>query len=344
MRSIRFPDRLPASWSGSTATRRTTARRRRIPWRIPLSSGTPNYNFYSLEVVQRMGYDSFTPDNGVLLAKNKDQASSVGGPNAFSVFNWVIDAHPEDIRMLDFKRPDGTPVMRTIADYRQLNDALFHAGLNSGSAFEWTDGPNRLQFYVIDVQRDPRGVLVVHPRGALARWAGIADAWSIALEPNRRTGQAGCDWLGRVHVEEHRRRACTARGRRRCSHARVSRRSGVGRLSPLSHDHRRGLGGRADQCTGGCESRRLAAGAGLRQSRRKERGVGHTYADGDLRERPDEDGDRHVRSEIAVHHARRHLNRARSPGRQERASQGHQDAEAKGKRPAERQDHARGGG
>jgi M6 family metalloprotease-like protein len=125
----------------------------------PLSSGTPNFSFYSMEVVQRMGYDSFTPDSGVLLAKNKDQASSTGGPNGFSVFNWVIDAHPEDINKIDFKRPDGTPVMRTIADYRQLNDALFHAGLNSGSQFEWKDEPNRLHFYAVDLQRDPRGVL-----------------------------------------------------------------------------------------------------------------------------------------------------------------------------------------
>jgi hypothetical protein len=38
---------------------------------------------------------------------------------------------------LDFKRPNGEPVMRTIADYRQLNDALFHAGLNSGSQYEF---------------------------------------------------------------------------------------------------------------------------------------------------------------------------------------------------------------
>jgi len=129
------------------------------PVQNPLSSGVPNYNFYTMEVVQRMGYDSYEPDNGVLLGKNKDQASSVGGPNGFSVFNWVIDAHPEDIKKLDFKRPDGTPVMRTIADYRQLNDALFHAGTNSGSAYEWTDAPNRLQFYVVNVQRDARGVL-----------------------------------------------------------------------------------------------------------------------------------------------------------------------------------------
>ena len=125
----------------------------------PLSSGTPNYNFYALEVVQRMGYDSFTPDSGVLISKNKNQASSVGGPNAFSVFSWVIDAHPEDINMVDFTRPNGEKVMRTIADYRQLNDALFHAGLNSGSQFEWKDEPNRLHFYVVDRQKDARGIL-----------------------------------------------------------------------------------------------------------------------------------------------------------------------------------------
>jgi len=125
----------------------------------PLSSGTPNFNFYSMEVVQRMGYDSFTPDSGVLLAKNKDQSSTTGGPNGFSVFNWVIDANPADINKIDFRRPDGTPVMRTIADYRQLNDALFHAGLDSGSQFEWIDEPNRLHFYVVDRQRDARGVL-----------------------------------------------------------------------------------------------------------------------------------------------------------------------------------------
>jgi M6 family metalloprotease-like protein len=124
----------------------------------PLSPGNPNYTFYTLEVVQRIGYDSFTPDSGVLIAKNKDVASTNGGPNAFNVFNWVIDAHPEDVHKLDFKRPDGTSVMRTIADYRQLNDALFHVGLNSGSQFEWEDTPNRLHFYVIDLQKAANGV------------------------------------------------------------------------------------------------------------------------------------------------------------------------------------------
>ena len=109
-----------------------------------------------VEVVQRIGYDSFTPDNGVLLAKNKNGEGNTCGYNCFT---WVIDAHPEDIHMLDFRRPNGEPVMRTIADYRQLNDALFHAGLDSGSQYEWEDTPNRLHFYVVDVHKDARGIL-----------------------------------------------------------------------------------------------------------------------------------------------------------------------------------------
>ncbi|HVT79534.1 MAG TPA: hypothetical protein VHM90_02665, partial [Phycisphaerae bacterium] len=60
----------------------------RTPWvdptTDPLSPGISNYSNYTLEVVQRMGYDSFTPDSGVLIAKNKDTESSNGGPNGFN--------------------------------------------------------------------------------------------------------------------------------------------------------------------------------------------------------------------------------------------------------------------
>jgi M6 family metalloprotease-like protein len=121
----------------------------------PLCAGAP-WNYYSLEVVQRIGYDSFTPDNGVLIAKNKHKPDNSCG---YSCFTWVVDAHPEDMRMVDFKRPDGTAVMRTIADYRQLDDALFHAGTGSGSQYEWEDTPNRLHFYVIDLRKDASGIL-----------------------------------------------------------------------------------------------------------------------------------------------------------------------------------------
>jgi M6 family metalloprotease-like protein len=127
----------------------------------PLSPGIPNYNFYSVEVVQRIGFDSFCPDNGVLIAKNKDNLrGNNGGPNAFNSYIWVIDAHPEDINMVDYISPGGEKVMATIADYRQLNDALFHAGTDSGSKFEYVDEPNRLHFYIIDLRRDEKGILV----------------------------------------------------------------------------------------------------------------------------------------------------------------------------------------
>ncbi len=119
----------------------------------PLSPGIPDYDFYSLEVVERIGYDSFCPDQGVLIAKNKDKEGRNGGPNQFNCFNWVIDAHPEDINMVDYIKPDGQKIMRTIADYRQLNDALFHAGLNSGSSYEFVDSANNLHFYIIDIER-----------------------------------------------------------------------------------------------------------------------------------------------------------------------------------------------
>jgi M6 family metalloprotease-like protein len=158
--TARAVDPGPAGLAGITVALDGDAPQDRTPPddmnKNPLSAGRPVYNFYSLEVVQRIGYDSFAPDNGVLIAKNKNGEGNTCGYNCFT---WVIDAHPEDIHMLDFKRPHGEPVMRTIADYRQLNDALFHAGLNSGSQYEWEDTANRLHFYVADVHKDARGIL-----------------------------------------------------------------------------------------------------------------------------------------------------------------------------------------
>jgi M6 family metalloprotease-like protein len=117
------------------------------------ANGTPEpgYDNYTVEVGQRIGADSFTPDNGVLLSMTKDADSAP--------FVWVVDAHPEDIEMVDFYRADGTPEMITMGDFRQLSDAAFHAGTNSGSEYEYVDEANRLHFYVIDVETDEIGVL-----------------------------------------------------------------------------------------------------------------------------------------------------------------------------------------
>ncbi|MCC8242748.1 hypothetical protein [Saccharothrix luteola] len=109
------------------------------------------YQNYTVEVVDRMGADSFTPDAGVLVAKTKNQDQAP--------FAWVVDANPQDIGMTDYVLPDGTRVPITVGDYRQLSDALFHAGTNSGSEYEHVDAANRLHFYVLDVKRDRQGVL-----------------------------------------------------------------------------------------------------------------------------------------------------------------------------------------
>ena len=112
----------------------------------------PGTNFlsYRVEVVDRVGNDSFAPGHGVLLSKSKNS----GTPSV-----WMIDPNPQDIGMIDFYRPDGTPVAVVRGDPRQLNDATFHAGTRSGSAYEYVDTFNKLHFYVISTQRDAEGVL-----------------------------------------------------------------------------------------------------------------------------------------------------------------------------------------
>ncbi|WP_246063611.1 M6 family metalloprotease domain-containing protein [Nonomuraea longispora] len=116
----------------------------------PLCDGG-GYENYTVEVVDRMGSDSFTPDSGVLLAKTKNEDRAP--------FEWVIDANPQDIGMTDYVMPDGTKVPITIGDYRQLSDALFHAGTDSGSEYEYVDEANRLHFYVTDLKRRRDGTL-----------------------------------------------------------------------------------------------------------------------------------------------------------------------------------------
>ncbi|OTA08658.1 hypothetical protein A9Z42_0003480 [Trichoderma parareesei] len=109
------------------------------------------YNMYDIEVIDRMGADSFQPDSGVMISKSKTSNSQP--------FQWTIDANPQDIGLVDFLRPNGSAAMITLGDYRQLADALFHAGTGSGSKYEYVDEANGLHFYILDVHRDEVGVL-----------------------------------------------------------------------------------------------------------------------------------------------------------------------------------------
>ncbi|UKZ71222.1 uncharacterized protein TrAtP1_012183 [Trichoderma atroviride] len=109
------------------------------------------YNTYDVEVIDRMGADSFQPDSGVMISKTRNSNTQP--------FQWTIDANPQDIKLVDFIRPNGTAAMITMGDYRQLADALFHAGTGSGSKYEFVDEANGLHFYILDVHRDEAGVL-----------------------------------------------------------------------------------------------------------------------------------------------------------------------------------------
>ncbi|WHY34911.1 M6 family metalloprotease domain-containing protein [Cytobacillus firmus] len=120
-------------------------------WRADMQRGEKWYNNYTVEVVDRVGFDSFTPDSGVLLAKTKNTEAA---PNI-----WVIDSHAEDINKVDFKRPDGTEAMYSKGDYRQLSDSLFKAGTADGVVSEYKDEHNRLHFYILNKKLDNEGAL-----------------------------------------------------------------------------------------------------------------------------------------------------------------------------------------
>lgn len=132
-----------------------------------LCSGTENYDNYTVEVVNRVGYDSFAPDAGVLIAKTK---------NADTLpFLWVVDAHPDDIGAIDYVKPTGEPQPYRFGDYRQLSDALFKAGTrgshpnpalsskgyaaNDQTTNTFIDAGNDLKILILDKASDAAGVL-----------------------------------------------------------------------------------------------------------------------------------------------------------------------------------------
>ena len=104
------------------------------------------YDFYDVEVVNRQGFDSFIPDHGVLIAKTKAADASP--------FIWVIDAHPKDLRKIDYVRADGKKFRYTVGDYRQLADAAFHAGKSKGVVNSYVDEANELAFFILEKHND----------------------------------------------------------------------------------------------------------------------------------------------------------------------------------------------
>lgn len=164
---------------------------------------TTAWNQFNLEVVERVGNDSFVAGHGVLIG----QARNSGSPRV-----WLVDANPNDIGRIDFYRPGnateagGEPVPVVKGDPRQLDDATFHAGTASGSEYEYLDAPNKLHFYVLDTYRDDEGelfydVAVRHTEatdtyqrgtalGEAATYA-VGDSTALLNLPLTNTGEAG---------------------------------------------------------------------------------------------------------------------------------------------------------
>jgi len=124
-----------------------------------------NYNGYHIEVVERTGYDSFTPDHGVMITKTAPSGS---------ITNFVQDAHPTPLDIVDFTRANGEIAMVSDGDQYQLASALFHAGVHDNPTYyreqypekftkgdtrpgvhgdvvnEYIDPFNKLHFYILD--------------------------------------------------------------------------------------------------------------------------------------------------------------------------------------------------
>ncbi len=208
----------------------------------------------------------------------------------------MIDPNPQDIGMIDFYRPDGTPVAVVRGDPRQLNDATFHAGTNSGSEYEYVDTFNKLHFYVLSTSRDADGVLHyrvavrrAEPGDPFARGVGVGNATKTPQRegflatctfPVTNTGQAGTGMFD----------------------------SDVYRLAATLEQRR--LEGDAAERARRREGGPDGAGAGARAPRPAHR-RGRRTDDGDahrqVRGRFVEDGDADVRGARARHDARRQL-------------------------------------
>jgi M6 family metalloprotease-like protein len=170
------------------------------PWWCSHTANPTNPNQqwqrFTMEVVDRVGNDSFVPGHGVLI----NQTRNSGSPRVL-----MIDANTADIDRIDYYRPDGTPVEVVRGDPRQLDDATFHAGTGSESLYEYVDEFNSLHFYILDAYRDD-GVLFydvavrnTDGAGEFDRGADLGDvatypaggSTALVTAPLTNTGEAG---------------------------------------------------------------------------------------------------------------------------------------------------------
>jgi len=103
---------------------------------------------FSIEVVQRSGYDSFAPDQGVVLSRithlnarsgTGARAMSAGGMSNPATF--TIDANPGSNGLVSFWNADGTPWVFSDCNFMQLAASPFRAGTHNNPYFYRTEHP-----------------------------------------------------------------------------------------------------------------------------------------------------------------------------------------------------------
>ena len=116
------------------------------------------HDWMSFEVVNRVGFDSFLPDRGVLVDINDVET----GFNGDLPHIYTIDSHPDPYLGIEYWDPcTGEPVIYGFWDYRQLDDATFdlNAPGDEGEVDMMWDNSTHILMQVLSTRTDSYGVL-----------------------------------------------------------------------------------------------------------------------------------------------------------------------------------------
>ena len=97
---------------------------------------------FTLEVLDRVGFDSFAADHGVIISRSK-HTHLTGGGGMDSKGIYVVDAHPGNLGLVQFREADGTPYMMACDHHAQISTATFHAGLHNNPNYYRDNFPDR---------------------------------------------------------------------------------------------------------------------------------------------------------------------------------------------------------
>jgi len=107
-----------------------------------------NQQGFSIEVVQRSGYDSFAPDHGVVInriqhlnSRSNLGARSMSAGGMSNPATFVIDANPGSSGLVSFWNADGSPWMLSDCNFMQMAASAFRAGVHNNPYMYRTEHP-----------------------------------------------------------------------------------------------------------------------------------------------------------------------------------------------------------